>query len=155
MRRFKEMWRHIDGPLGILLVAVATWNVGYVVRGYEDGGLVASLTEKIKTARLDERQQCDNKMQVVIGGYQERAKMRDAQVDVLTYQYHTLAELIHKGASDRQETLRKATEAAEAAKQAAANAHEASKKADNVDKKLETATNPVAVVPKPWVGSKK
>lgn len=156
MRSLKAFWQRIDGPLGLLLLAGAMFNVGYVVRGYEDGGFVATLIERIRYARTDERNQCDMRLTQLAEGYRERAKIRDAQVATLTDQYRTLGELIRKGALARAETLRKATEAAEAAKQAASSADAATKKADIVDKKLDTATQPTAVVPHhPWIGNQK
>lgn len=153
-------WHKIDGPIGALLVALSFGLFGYVIRGYEDGGLVATLLERIRLARVDERNQNQAQMLAAQNSYQERAKLRDDQVHTLIEQNRALFELIsrditskNKKLADLQLKVDKATQAADAAE---AKATQINEKTDQLNKKLDNATQPTAVVPsQPWPGKRK
>lgn len=148
MRSIKEFWKRIDGPLGAIFLLGFVFNVGYLVRGYEDGGFVATLIERIHSARLDERAQCEGRVQDMQTGYQERSKLRDAQVATLIQQNKALIELVKNTSASRSRALR---DAIDAANKAADSAGSADKKATEINKRLDTATQPAAVVPhKDW-----
>jgi hypothetical protein len=158
--RVRNVWHKIDGPIGAILVATVVGWTGYVVRGYEDGGIVATLIERIGHARLDERAQQQAANAAVVKGYQDRAIYRDQQVATLIDQNKTLIKLLIQSSAARSAQLKvlssqidKAAEAATAANDAA---RVASVKAAETSKKLDTATNPTAVVPPtPWIGNRK
>lgn len=150
-----SFWHKIDGPLGAVMIACACGLFGYVIRGYEDGGLVATLMERIRLARVDERNQGQQQLLQAQSAYQERAKLRDAQVHVLIDQNKALFALIsaditskNKKLAALQAQVEQATQAADSADQ---KANVINQKTDQLNKKLDTATNPKAVVPTtPW-----
>lgn len=155
-----HFWHKIDGPLGAIIVAIVVGWTGYVVRGYEDGGVVATLIERIGHARLDERAQQQAANAAIVKGYQDRAIYRDQQVETLIDQNKKLINLLIQSSASRSAQLKslsaavdKAASAATAANQAAVAA---SAKASETSKKLDTATNPTAVVPHTgWIGNKR
>lgn len=152
--RIRTIWHHIDGPLGGLLVVFFFGLSGYVIRGYEDGGLVASLSESINSARMDERALCVTEAKRTLDSYVAKEQLRAQQVATLIEQNRALYSLVARTTAARSAELQKATSAAEAATRAANNAAVSANKADEtgkeVSKKLDTATQPSAIVPKPW-----
>jgi uncharacterized protein YhaN len=156
--KLRKIWHHIDGPLGGVLIVCSAAMVGYVVRGYEDGGIVATLVERIRLARVDERNQCIEQQRHTLANYQSYDKLRDAQVATLIEQNKQLYRLVEKGAAERSAQFRAATAAAQAATDAANRAATAAKSAEvtgqEVSKKLDNATQPTAVTPKPWAGGR-
>lgn len=155
-----ELWHKIDGPIGAIFVAFAFGLFGYVIRGYEDGGVVATLVQQVKSAsvdaRADERNQCANKLTGIIQNSQQLGALRDRQIATLIYQNKTLLSLVTKSVADQSLQLRKANEAAVAAAKAADVANSTNQKVNEVSKKLESAVQPKAAVPaQPWIGNKK
>lgn len=148
MRAIRDFWRRIDGPLGALFLLGFVFNVGYLVRGYEDGGIVATLIERVHSARMDERAQCEQQSTVTLAGYQERSRLRDEQVRTLIQQNKILFTLVQNNSAKSSKALATATEAAN---RAASAADSADRKATEINKRLDTATQPAAVVPhKAW-----
>ena len=154
-----HFWHKIDGPLGAIMMACAFGLFGYVIRGFEDGGIVATLVQQVKSAgvdaRADERNICSNRVTNIIATYSNIAKLRDAQVTTLIGQNKALISLVQKSVADQSTALRKANEAVAASSKAADAAENASQKATEVSKKLDTATYPKTAVPTtPWAGKK-
>lgn len=152
-------WHKIDGPLGALFIIFAVGLMGYTIRGYEDGGLVATLLERLRSAavdaRADERNQCAQQITTVNDDYQARAQLRDKQVATLVQQNKILLQLVTKSVADQSVQLRKANEAAAAASKAADVANSTNQKVTEVSKKLDTAASAVKAAPAPsgsWLG---
>lgn len=154
--RVVQFWHKIDGPIGALLIAMSCGMTGYVIRGYEDGGIVATLIERVQSSRLDERVQQRFVCTRLSLEWQERAKLRDSQVDLLIKQNEYLIRLVSRDSITRNTQLAKLKEATEQATrsanaaESAANASE--QKSNEVSQKLESATQPIALPPKPWTG---
>lgn len=158
--RMTSFWHKIDGPLGALFIIIAAGMTGYVLRGYEDGGIVATLLERVRSAsrdaRADERNQCATKVTSLNDDYRERARLRDNQVATLVQQNKVLLGLVNKSIADQSTQLRKANEAASAAAKAAEVASNTNEKVTEVSKKIDSAASAVKAEPasgiRSWFG---
>lgn len=144
----KSFWHTLKGVLGAFLLASSVGWIGYAIRGYEDGGIVASLMQRVNTSRLDERATQLNAQKEMQKGYQLRSDERDKQVAFLIKQNEILINFFVSSSKERKAQLEQlkelASRSANAAIEAKSTAVATEKKVDRIASAVEAASAPKA-----------
>ncbi|WP_454737579.1 hypothetical protein [Cupriavidus necator] len=94
--RARQLWAHMDGPLGILLVLIAVFALGWSVRAWQDSAEINRIDNRVKSVQLSMTQLCTDRVTDVTNAYNLRQKAVDAlmkeQTDRITEQSARISE---------------------------------------------------------------
>lgn len=77
--RARRLWANMDGPLGILLVLIAIFSLGWSVRAWQDSAEIARIDGRVHSVQASMSQLCTERVADLTAAY----SLRQQAIDVL------------------------------------------------------------------------
>lgn len=77
--RARRLWANMDGPLGILLVLIAIFSLGWSVRAWQDNAEIARIDGRVHSVQASMSQLCTDRVADLTAAY----SLRQQAIDVL------------------------------------------------------------------------
>ena len=94
--RARRLWANMDGPLGILLVLIAIFSLGWSVRAWQDSAEIARIDGRVHSVQASMSQLCTDRVADLTAAYSLRQQAIDVllkeQTDRITEQSARIAE---------------------------------------------------------------
>ncbi|WP_439891616.1 hypothetical protein ACS7SF_02955 [Ralstonia sp. 25C] len=94
--RARRIWSHMDGPLGILLVLIAIFSLGWSIRAWQDSAEISRIDARVHSVQASMSQLCTDRVTDITSAYNLREKAIDAllkeQTDRITEQSGRISE---------------------------------------------------------------
>lgn len=94
--RARRIWSHMDGPLGILLVLIAVFALGWSLRAWQDSSEINRIDARVHSVQASMSQLCTERVTDLTNAYNLRQQAVDAlmkeQTDRITEQSARISE---------------------------------------------------------------
>jgi glycyl-tRNA synthetase beta subunit len=94
--RARRLWAHMDGPLGILLVLIAIFALGWSLRAWQDNAEISRIDSRVHSVQASMSQLCTERVTDLTKAYDLRQQAVDSlmreQTDRITEQSARISE---------------------------------------------------------------